>query len=78
MHKGQDSSSANSSRKLVWVEQGFVGWGCSECAGRFYPPIPDAFETVDEMIRTAQAQLVEEFASHACVDRSSRAKAANF
>jgi hypothetical protein len=61
-HKGKQSSS----RRVVWVEgQSFFGWGCSECAWLF------SFSgrlsgKLDEMKRTFQVQLSEEFTSHAC------------
>jgi hypothetical protein len=60
-HKGHESSS----RKLVWVEgQNVAGWGCSECAWVFSPSGTD--KPLDEAIRNAQEQLVDQFASHAC------------
>ena len=73
-HKSQESSS----RKLVWVEgQGVARWGCSECAWVFKPSGPHTsktLKTLDEMMRTFQAQLYE-FAAHACAEHP-RVKAA--
>jgi hypothetical protein len=66
LHKGQEISS----RKLVRVEgQNFRGWGCSECAWVFNPSGPPTGDSLDEMKRNFQAQLSEEFASHACAKR---------
>ena len=62
-HKGKESSS----RKLVWVEAlRFEGWGCSECAWLFNFSGPLSGKSLDEMKRTFQVQLSEEFISHAC------------
>ena len=64
-HKGQESSS----RKLVWVEgQGVAGWGCSGCAWVFSLSSLPTDKTLDEMTRTFQAQLSEEFASLDCAE----------
>ena len=64
-HKGKQSSS----RKLVWVEgQTFAGWGCSECAWLFNFSGPLSSKSLDEMKRSFQAQLSEEFASHGCAE----------
>ena len=72
-HKGQESAS----RKLVWVEgQNFEGWGCSECAWVFNPSNPPIGKSLDEMTRHFQAQLFEEFASHACAKQHPRVKGA--
>jgi|HubBroStandDraft_2_1064218.scaffolds.fasta_scaffold451234_1 hypothetical protein len=65
-HKGSESSS----RKLVWVDKrGFVGWGCSECAWVFNLPVLPSGKSLEEMKRTFEMQLSEEFASHACAKR---------
>jgi hypothetical protein len=55
------------SRKLVRIEgQNFRGWGCSECAWVFRPSDPSIVKSLDEMIRTFQMQLSQEFESHDC------------
>jgi hypothetical protein len=62
--KGQVSSP----RKLVWIdEQGFSGWGCSECIWVFNNPSgwPPG-NSLDEMKRILQVQLDKEFESHIC------------
>jgi hypothetical protein len=65
LHKGQESLS----RKLVWVEgQSFEGWGCSECAWLFNFSGPLSGKSLGEMKRTFQAQLSEEFTTHACAE----------
>jgi hypothetical protein len=62
-HKDPESSSRN----LAWVEgQSVEGWGCSECTWLFNPSGPPTGKTLDEMKRNFQAQLSEEFMSHAC------------
>ena len=59
----------SSSRKLVWVEaQSFEGWGCSECAWLFNFS-GRLSGKLDEMKRTFQVQLSEEFTCHACAER---------
>jgi hypothetical protein len=61
-HEGQESSF----RKLVWVEgQSGNGWGCSECAWVF-DPSPPVGKSLDEQLRTVEAQRTEEFAAHDC------------
>jgi hypothetical protein len=56
-------------RKLVWVEgQNVAGWGCSECAWVFKSSAWPAGKSLDEITRNFQAQLSEEFASHACAE----------
>ncbi len=63
--KGKESSS----RKVVWVEgQTFEGWGCSECAWLFNFSGPFSDKSLDEMKRTFQVQLSEEFIVHACAE----------
>jgi hypothetical protein len=65
--KGKQSTS----RKLVWVEgQTFAGWGCDECAWLFSFSGPLSAKSLDEMKRTFQAQLSEEFTSHACAEHA--------
>ena len=64
-HKGKQRTS----RKLVWVEaQSFEGWGCSECAWLFNFSGRVPGKSLNEMKRTFQVQLSEEFASHACAE----------
>jgi hypothetical protein len=56
------------SRKTVWVaKESFEGWGCSECAWVFNPSGKPVGQSLDEMKRHFQTQLLGEFASHACV-----------
>jgi hypothetical protein len=63
--KGKQSTS----RKLVWVEgQTFAGWGCDECAWLFNFSGPLSAKSLDEMKRTFQAQLSEEFMVHVCAE----------
>ena len=70
--EGQESSS----RKLVWIEELRVtGWGRSECAWVFNVSGWPSGKTLDETMRNFQAELHEEFASHACADHP-RAKGA--
>jgi hypothetical protein len=39
-------------RELVWIErQGFLGWGCSECAWVFNPSGTPTGNSLDEMKR---------------------------
>ena len=65
LHKGKP----NTSRKLVWVEgQTFEGWGCSECAWLFDFSGSLSDKSLDEMKRTFQVELSEEFSSHACAE----------
>jgi len=72
MHQAQESSA----RKLARVEaQGVVGWGCSECAWVFKPSGAPTGKSFDEVTRYFQAQLYEQFASHACAEHP-RVKAA--
>ena len=71
-HQGQEGSS----RKLVWVEGlSSVGWGCSECAWVFNLSGWPSGKTLDEMTRSFQARLYEEFAFHVCAEHP-RAKGA--
>lgn len=65
LHKDQESSD----RKLVWVEgQSVEGWGCSNCFWVFSPSGPPIGKSLDEMKRRFEAQLAEEFESHACIN----------
>jgi hypothetical protein len=65
MLQGKESAS----RRLVWVEgHSFAGWGCSECAWLFNFSGPLSGKSLDEMKRTFQVQLSEEFTSHACAE----------
>lgn len=65
LHKGKQSAS----RRLVWVEgQSFEGWGCCECAWLFNFSGRVSGKSLDEMKRTFQGQLSEEFTSHACAE----------
>jgi rubredoxin len=66
-----DKAESRSSRKLAWVKgQTFEGWGCSECAWVFDPSGAPVGTTLDEMKRNFEAQLSEEFSSHACAGHS--------
>jgi|KBSMisStaDraftv2_1062788.scaffolds.fasta_scaffold121162_2 hypothetical protein len=57
----------SSPRKLVWVEgQKVAGWGCSNCAWVFRPPILPIRNSIQELTTHAQNQLDNEFASHNC------------
>jgi hypothetical protein len=63
-HRGKRAS-----RKLVWVEgQTFAGWGCDECAWLFNFSGPLSDKSLDEMKRTFQMQLSDEFTVHACAE----------
>ncbi len=54
-------------RKLVWIEeQGFGGWGCSECAWVFNPPGLPAGKSLNEMMQNYQEQCDKTFAAHVC------------
>jgi rubredoxin len=64
-------SQENSSRKLVWIEgQRFVGWGCSECDWVFNLPDLPTGKSLDEVKRSFEMQLSDEFAFHACAKRA--------
>jgi hypothetical protein len=64
-HQAQEGSS----RKLVWIEELRVtGWGCSECAWVYHPSEWPSGKTLEETMRNFQAQLYEEFTSHACAE----------
>ena len=64
-HQAQEASSC----KLVWTEGLRVtGWGCYECAWMFSPLGLPTGKTIEETMRNFQAQLYEEFASHACAE----------
>jgi hypothetical protein len=54
-------------RKLVWIEeQGFQGWGCSECAWVFNISGPPVGKSLDEMKDNYEHQRDKDFASHDC------------
>jgi len=54
-------------RKLVWIEeQGFGGWGCSECAWVFNPSALPTGNSLAEMMQNYQQQRDKEFAVHVC------------
>jgi hypothetical protein len=56
-------------RKLVWIEQqGFRGWGCSECAWIFNPSGALIGKSLDEAKRNFELQRDKEFTSHVCAD----------
>jgi hypothetical protein len=56
-------------REMVRVEtQGFLGWGCSECAWKFNPEGVPAGHTIAEMKQHYQQQRDDEFQSHQCAD----------
>jgi hypothetical protein len=54
--------------KLTWTEKpGFTGWGCSECAWLFQPPLAPAGKSTEEVLRMIEElQRNREFASHVC------------
>jgi hypothetical protein len=56
-------------RELVWIErQGFLGWGCSECAWVFKPSGTPKGNSLDEMKRDYQQQRDKDFAAHICAE----------
>jgi hypothetical protein len=56
-------------RELVWIqENGFAGWGCSECAWVFRPSGPPVGKSLDEMKRKFELQRGKEFRLHVCND----------
>jgi hypothetical protein len=55
--------------KLVWIEeQGFGGWGCSECAWVFNPSGLPAGKSLNEMMQNYQQQRDKDFAAHVCAE----------
>ncbi len=64
-----------SSRTLVWIEQPTqAGWGCSHCAWVFHSAGPPIGETLEEMKRNFQMQLLKEFNAHQCAQHRQQAK----
>jgi len=56
-------------RELVWIErQGFLGWGCSECAWVFKPSGTPTGNSLDEMKRDYEQRRDRDFAAHLCAD----------
>jgi hypothetical protein len=56
-------------RELVWIErQGFLGWGCSECAWVFKPSGTPTGNSLDEMMRDYEQQRDKDFAAHLCAE----------
>jgi hypothetical protein len=56
-------------RKLVWVEeQGFEGWGCSECTWLFNPSGSPVGESLDEMKQNYEERRDKDFATHVCAE----------
>jgi hypothetical protein len=54
-------------RKLVWIEeQGFQGWGCSECAWVFSPLGPPTGNSLEEMMENYKQRQDKDFAAHVC------------
>jgi hypothetical protein len=54
-------------RKLVWIEeQGFQGWGCSECAWGFSPSGAPTGESLEEMKENYEQRRDKDFAAHVC------------
>jgi hypothetical protein len=54
-------------RKLVWIEeQGFRGWGCSECAWVFNPSGRPTGKSLEEMKQNYEQQRDKDFAAHVC------------
>jgi hypothetical protein len=52
-------------RELVWIErQGFLGWGCSECAWVFNPSGIATGNSLDEMKRNYEQRRDRDFAAH--------------
>jgi hypothetical protein len=56
-------------RELVWIErQGFLGWGCSECAWVFKPSGTPTGNSLDEMKRDYEQRRDKDFAAHLCAE----------
>ena len=67
-HWGAATGSAMS-RTLVWVDnEGFRGFGCSECGWRFLPSGSPASRSFDELMRNFELQRDKEFTSHVCAE----------
>jgi len=56
------------SRKLIWIEQHFRGFGCSECGWRFTTSGAVTGTFFDEMMRNFELQRDKEFTLHVCAD----------
>jgi len=64
-------------RKLAWIEeQGFQGWGCSECGWRFSPTGAPTGKSLDEMMENYERRRDKGFAAHVCTEHP-RAKKTN-
>jgi hypothetical protein len=58
------------SRELVWIEEeGFAGWGCSECTWVFEPSVGPPGKTLDEMTGSFELQRDKEFRLHVCAEQ---------
>jgi hypothetical protein len=56
-------------RELVWIErQGFLGWGCSECAWVFNPSGTPTGNSLDEMKQNYEQRRDKDFAAHLCAE----------